>query len=67
MTSATLSKKSNADMLAYLQQWYPNLTGIVLNLDGSITVTSSTDFSEGEMDDVLDALLSKKAWDTEIH
>lgn len=63
--TVTLQRKSNGAMLAYLQTWYPMLTGVILNLDGSITVTSSDTLPVGATDDILDALLSKASWETD--
>lgn len=60
--SVLFTKKSNADALTYIQGFYPTVTGVVLNLDGSILITASDALAPGDRDDIMQILASSNMW-----
>lgn len=59
--SVLFLKRSNAEMLTYLQGYFPNVTAVTLNLDGSILIQSS-DTIEGSESDIMQILSSENVW-----
>lgn len=60
--SFVFRKKSNAEMLTFIQLYYPDITKVSLNLDGSVQIDSSSAFTEGETEDLVQILSSFSAW-----
>lgn len=64
--SIELRRKSNASVLSYLQGFYPTITAVTLNLDGSILVESSDTLEPGTTEDLLEIMSSPEMWEAEI-
>lgn len=62
-TIQTFKQKSTAELLAYLQGFYPTMTGIILNLDGSLTISFSDTPPVGAGQDIIDILSSNVVWE----
>lgn len=59
----TYKPKSSAEMLAYIQGFYPTLSNLTLNLDGSLTLNWSDTPSGGSAEDIIDILTGANAWE----
>lgn len=62
-TVQTYKPKASADMLTYIQGFYPTLTNLELNLDGSLTLSWSDTPPGGAADDIIDILTGANAWE----
>lgn len=53
MAIATYQPKSNAEMLAALQAYYPSISAFAWGLDGTAVITSPDPLTEGEKQDLV--------------
>lgn len=64
MATATFSRKSNADMLALIQSYYPAVSDFTWSLldPNSATVTASGVITDVMKSDIINLIIGSEAW-----
>lgn len=63
MTTLTLSRKTNSDMLGLIQIYYPQVSSFTWNADGSAVIASTDVLSGPAISDIIQIIIGNQAWD----
>lgn len=63
MQTISIRRKSDGEILAWVQSYFPTVTSLTREADGSFTVVSSEDLYDGAIADLISMLPFGRAWE----